>query len=321
LATGYVLYYELYIEPYDLVLRFNRKHDGIFVANLSCLLGRDFIFNPPKRRLPRSLCFQNALGTVDEMNTSEPIEPNIKRLKKSVVSKKDLDKFVYAMHKVQPSFAFITPADWEHSVNSNVFINPPVEANTLRKAIDYLGPTIPYLKGKSTKKNKKYHFKEEINALQTNEVFHQMDLAYLNELVFLFSTIYPSFYSILSYLGYGKGTRVASNILPHLKHHYATYTSFGLKVKLSTSDGEGAIAQLATEINNLGIRYEKLAKGQHAVYVDSMIKKWKSSLRCYFHMGIPMIRAFRIQAAMNVMFFQNRFGKIVITSFAQYIER
>ena len=304
--NGFVICYELYIEPFGLLLRFNKKQDGIFVANLKCLLGREFIINPPKRELPRSLCYQTALGTVDELNTSEPIKPTIKRKKQSVVSKKDLDRYKYAMNKVQPCFAFISPADYEHSVNSNVFINAPVEANALRKAVEYLGPSIPYLKGKGTKKKKKSHFKEEINALQPNEVFHQMDLAYINELVFLFSTINPIFYSIISFLGYGKGIRVASNILPHLQHHYAVYTSLGVKVKLSTSDGEGAIAQLSTEINKLGIRYEKLAKGQHAIYVDSMIKKWKSSLRCIFHMGIPMIRAFRIQAAMTVMFFQNR---------------
>lgn len=309
-SQGFTLRYELYIQQYDLVIHFNRMRDGIFVANLGCLIGREFIINPQKRTLPIELSYSNFTKEAisEEPYDSEPsnLKPVSKDIQQHLASNKDIKLFEYAQQVVQPQFGFITPSDYEHSVNANVFINAPVEANALRRADQHLGPSITYVKGKSTKKHKKFHFKEEINALQGKEVFHQMDLAYLNELVFLFSTIYPSYYSQLSYLGYGTGIRVESNILPHLKHHYATYKSLGVIVKLSTADGEGAIAKVATDIRNLGIRFEKLSRGQHAVLVDIMIKKWKSSLRCMFNIGIPMIRSLRIGAAMNAIWWTNR---------------
>ena len=142
-------------------------------------------------------------------------------------------------------------------VDNGSIINAPLPANALRRAIAILGTSETYLKGKMKRQLTKSHLKEQIQSLTPGQIIIEIDLAFIEELVFLFTVCYPGFYCVISYLGHGKGTRSSDNLLPHLLYVFSVYKALKLDAKFISADGEKGFEKLVTEIQTAARLFNK----------------------------------------------------------------
>ena len=296
--------YTVLLEPYNSVLQFNRTDNGIYVGSLKPLMDLPKHFIPRPRFFPimspddfKHQCSSHSTATnnhnlskLDELplenieiftNTLNKQEEALAESSIGDVSKSKEDKmFEFALTVVQPNLMSIAPSAYAKMVHNAGIINAPVPPNTLIKAVEKLGVNREYLVGKHKAQKKKKHLKVYIDALQEGEILIEMDLVFVEELVFLMGVGYPGFYGVLSYIGYGTGCKHHTAILPHLHYLFSVYKAMKHNIKFVSADGEKGFKALTTEINEMAGLFIPLPKNDHPCFVDLRVKFLKELMRC-----------------------------------------
>lgn len=315
---NHTISYHVLITPYKLVLKFDRNEDGIFLCNLGRLLNKPFIDPVIDKLIMFKSVNRSAAPSSDDDDDQEEfrsddikeIKDAIKTLDKQVPSTKTrLKEAEYALKVLQPAVGYISSADFEKQVNNGTIINAPVPANAIRKAVELVGHSDTYMKGKGKTQRNKSHLKEQLQSLTPGQVIVEMDLAFVEELVFLFAVCVPGYYSSISYIGYGKGkgSRSSEHLLQHLLYIFSVYKALKLNIKFVSADGEKGFGALVIDIQNAAeATYVPLEKGSHLSFVDNRIKVWKEKIRCMINQTSTMLpRKLLIGAALNAIFFMN----------------
>ena len=302
------LSYHVHLTNYDTILKFDLQPCGIYVGSIEPLLYKPWR-NVPRRYIPISIGndkvheeTQNSItqyqystfekdDTIDPDEYRSPIQevkdPAIKEKLVNAVSDSKVLKvsekqlYNYALKVLQPNIGFVAPRAFEVMMNKGMIINTNVPSNVIRKATEFLGPSTITLKAKSKAQKRKPNLSHYIQALKPNERLIQIDLMFVEELVFLFSVAYPGFHCVLSYLGFGEGCRKATNMLPHIMYALSVQKAMHKTIKYVSADGEKGFAALATQIQENGGVWLPLGRGEHPVYLDIMTQKVKMIARAF----------------------------------------
>ena len=93
---------------------------------------------------------------------------------------------------------------------------------------------------------------------------------------------------MITFLGHSKGSRSAPNVKKALLQHLGLYRSKEFRISTIHSDGEGAIASIKSEIEDMGYEVDIRGPGEHDPYVERKIQTIKGTARAILS-GLPFL--------------------------------
>ena len=171
-------------------------------------------------------------------------------------------------------------ADLAYHARTGSVLNLHFTAADVHRAQEERERRSALLKGKHQYERAPAHHFDDM--LESRELLLEADLMFVGEHVFLIVITIPGNYSMMSYLGAGKGARSSTVFEKPLRIIFARLKSYGWNVRMFAVDGEGGIAAASLFITELGIMFLPQVKGAHLNTIDNRIKVVKQRMRCYW---------------------------------------
>ena len=163
-------------------------------------------------------------------------------------------------------------------------LNCTVTKTDVRNADAIFGPSIPSLKGKTTKRPSVISPHVLAPRVTQVEQVLAVDIFFVKKLPFLLGVLIPLGLSLCLPLK----SRSAECVASALTNFLATASSRGFDCIVIKSDGEGAIANMAPALNTKGIVVDTAGPGQHVPIVERKIQTIKQRVRSYEN-SLPFI--------------------------------
>jgi hypothetical protein len=149
------------------------------------------------------------------------------------------------------------------------------------RAEDIFGTDIGELKGKTTSRKAPNVKPDELikDNIQIEDQEAHCDLMFLNGKPFLVTVFLTTEYVMVSRVK-SKGTK---DLLPALKKQISEMVRQGFKITYLRVDGESGIVadhNSIIELNNMGIKVDPAAAGDHVPVVERKIRTIKEKVRC-----------------------------------------
>ena len=168
------------------------------------------------------------------------------------------------------------------------------------------GTPAAYQLGQGTQKNEKCRQDDQIPLHESVSQELQVDIFFFLGQVFFLSISVLLGLVMVTHLGPGQdktttGTRVSegsrSKAGKALLHHLSQYKAKGFYVKTVTSDGEGSIKSVRSDVEELGVSLNVLGHGSHAPHIESAIRHIKNKARSTLY-SLPYPLPSRLAAAL-----------------------
>jgi len=150
-----------------------------------------------------------------------------------------------------------------------------VTAKDLHRALKIYGPFVPSIQGKTTRRPTPLVAEDVPKSLISDQVLYA-DLLFVDKVPFLVSVSKPLGLTVASHLPGGKG---AASVRKAMVHQIRQYASQGFKVKSLVFDGEGAVAAIADDIAEQGVKLEPVPPGAHVGVCERKNKVIKERFR------------------------------------------
>jgi hypothetical protein len=161
-------------------------------------------------------------------------------------------------------------------INKGV-INCPVTAVSVRNADAIFGPSIPALRGKTTKKVSiapDHPLAPRVTQVQQLMV---VDIMIIKRVNFLLAGLYPLGLILVTHIK----DRTVSVVGKCLKRFVGIAKSRNFDVMRIQPDGEGAIVAMIPELNDIGVVVEVAGPGQHSSSAERLIRTVKERVRAH----------------------------------------
>lgn len=224
---------------------------------------------PPREAIDSSRRRHIAPGATVEDNS----RMYSRREKQDAASAKDLIRIL----------GYPSPQSVINTINSGAIINCPVTAQHIRNAYALFGPDVAALRGKSTH-HKPITSNPSVSTVQVlRNLTLDIDVMFVNGYAFLLSVSTPLGLTIATFLGTGENKRTTPDLDKALREQLKTYKSSRFTVDMIQSDNEGALASAARGCRQLGIFFNPVGPGQHAVRIERKIREVKEIARSVYH--------------------------------------
>ena len=183
------------------------------------------------------------------------------------------------VRQAERNFGYQSMADLAYHARTGSIVGIPFSAADVHRAVEE-GQNAIVLRGKHQFQRVPSH--GYADELESRELLLEADLMFVDEHVFLVVITIPGNFSLVSYLGYGRGARAASNFEKPLSAFFTKLSSHRWTVRKLTVDGEKGIIAVREYIERHGILFLPQPKGTHLPNVDNRIKIIKQRCRCYW---------------------------------------
>ena len=179
----------------------------------------------------------------------------------------DQNKLLYTLREIKAadaarqlvkSMAYPSMVDMFSMIKAGIS-GSSVTAKDLHRALKIYGPFVPSIQGKTTRRPSPLAPEDVPKSLITEQVLHA-DLLFVDKVPFLISVSKPLGLTVASHLPGGKG---ATSVRKAMIHHIRQYSAQGFSVKTLIFDGEGAVAAIAGDLADQGIKLEPVPPGAH----------------------------------------------------------
>ena len=176
----------------------------------------------------------------------------------------------------------------------------------LVNAQNIYGTPAAYQLGQGTQRNDKCREDDQIPLHESVSQELQVDLFFFLGQVFFLSISVLLGLVMVTHLGPGhekptSGTKATEGSRAKagkaLLHHLSQYTAKGFHVKTVTSDGEGSVKSVRSNIEELGVNLNILGHGSHAPHIESAIRHIKNKARSTLY-SLPYPLPSRLAAAL-----------------------
>ena len=172
--------------------------------------------------------------------------------------------------------------DLKTIIESNQLANCPVSSDDVERAEIIYGPSVPILKGKTTRRTPERVVSDYINipskVLQANRLVELSgDIFFVNKIPFLTTVSDHIKFTTVEHLK----NRKAKNILEAISHVKAIYELRGFKITTLLMDGE--FAPMKFDLLALGMTLNVTAANEHVPRIERQIRVIKERVRATRH--------------------------------------
>jgi hypothetical protein len=172
--------------------------------------------------------------------------------------------------------------------------------NDVMRSLAIYGPSIESVRGKTAKKKRTKLAERKIRLVSQSDVSLHMDIMFAGGVPFLISVAKPTDMLQSEWIK----SRAAKDIRAAILKQTSKLAAEGFRVTELTSDGEGAIAAITTELEAEGTRVSISPPGSHSPHVDVKIKQVKNVMRSILtlpYLWPKMLVVFAAIFAVNVI--------------------
>ena len=244
-------------------LEYSKKHDEYSVTDVASGISLNFRPShglyvckfPDAAKLPR-----NDMPPVAE-ELDDPDQDDVFAMtaeqNKMLYTKRDIQAADAARNLVK-ALAYPSMADMFAMIKAGIS-GSTVTAKDLHRALKIYGPFIPSIQGKTTRRPTPLAPEDVPKSLLTEQILHA-DLLFVDKVPFLISVSKPLGLTVASHLPGGKG---AASVRKAMTHQIRQYAAQGFSVKTLVFDGEGAVAAIAGDLADQGVKLEPVPPGAH----------------------------------------------------------
>ena len=179
--------------------------------------------------------------------------------------------------EIQRRLGFPAASGMVQLLRSGAINNFPITPHDVVRAESAYGPSIPYLKGKTTTENLVVTPSAPLPRTISSAIHLHMDLMFVDGLSFLISVGVPIGLTIVTALGRGKGAKSEGSIVNAVKEQLGMYYRRHFHILNVASDSEINIGAALAKVR--GPPWTPRAPGKHDGYVESKIRRVKETAR------------------------------------------